>query len=194
MTNSIGIDTNVWLSIIIAIETLALIILTAKLLKKEKTEITSALETTKGAIETSKELARILGQVQIFLDPKTPPIIPKEDIKKLEEATPLMYEIKGLINPNFLIKLGNVEYTTGNLLKALTYFNEALKQAKSTEDFITMATCLGNIGLIYSDKGESDTALKYLEDALKIHIDFKLVYDKDIIVNAIKELKYTRKR
>ncbi len=178
-----------WLSIIIAIETLALIILTVKLLKKEKTEVTSALETTKGAVETSKKLAGILEKVPIFLDPKTPLIIPKEDIKKVEEVTPLMHEIRGLINPNFLIKLGNVEYTAGNLRKALTYFNEALEQAKSTEDFMTMAACLGNIGLIYSGKGESDTALKYLQDALKILIEFKLVYGKDILVNAIKELE-----
>ncbi len=207
------------LTIIIVTETFALIILTVKLLRKEKTEVVSALRIAEKALD----------KVPTSLDPKNPPIIPKEDIKKLEESTPLMYEIKGLINPSLLIKLGNVEYTTGNLLKALTYFNEALEQAKSTKDSITSGICLGNIGLIYkakgdSDtalkyheealkidreigykqgeanqlgnigiiykaKGDSDTALKYLQDALKIIIEFKLEYGKNIIVDAINELE-----
>ena len=43
----------------------------------------------------------------------------------------------------------------------------------------------GNIGLIYSDKGEMDNALKYLEDALNILERSNLVYGRDIIQNAM---------
>jgi len=47
------------------------------------------------------------------------------------------------------------------------------------------ASDLGNIGLIYRDKGDLDSALKYLQDAMKILDTFKLVYGRGIIENAI---------
>ena len=157
-------ETDFWIlifTVIIVIETLALVILTIKLIGKEKKLI--------GIIEKiEKMLEKMLEKVPPHLDPKQPPIIPKEDVKTLEKMTPI-YEEKGMLNLDLLIKIGNVEYTQGNLLKALTYYEKALRQAKLTKDFITSGICLGNIGIIYMNKGDLDNALKYHREALKIH-------------------------
>jgi len=47
------------------------------------------------------------------------------------------------------------------------------------------AESLGNIGLIYSHKGDLDNALKYLKEAINILDTYKLVYGRDIIQKAI---------
>lgn len=169
----------IFLTIIIVLETLVLIFLSVKLLEKEKTEVVLALQLA----------AKALDKVPLPLNSTDPPFISKEKIENLEKIIQKMNGSMKLSNPNLLIKLGNVEYTTGNLLMALTYFNEALEQAKSAKDSMTNAICLGNIGLVYKAKGDIDTALKYHEDALKIFIKFKIVYGKDIVSNAIKKLR-----
>jgi tetratricopeptide (TPR) repeat protein len=156
LTDYFGIGADLWLIILTAI----IVILTLALVLKREKGIDPA---------TAKLIEKILEKVPTPLDPKQLPSITKEDVKKLEEHAPsLIREMNGLVNLDFLIKLGNVEYTQGNLLKSLAYFNEALERAKLTKNSITIGVCLGNIGLIYSDKGDLDSALKYLEDALKI--------------------------
>jgi Tfp pilus assembly protein PilF len=53
---------------------------------------------------------------------------------------------------------------------------------------------LGNIGIICSAKGDLDTASGYLQEALKILEDFRLMYGKNIVLRAIEEIEGRRKR
>ncbi len=68
---------------------------------------------------------------------------------------------------------------------ALKYLQDALKIHREIEYKQGEAADLGNIGLIYSDKGDLDNALKYLRKALEILERFNLVYGKRTIKNAI---------
>ena len=73
----------------------------------------------------------------------------------------------------------SVLINTGNAYYSISKIDEALKNYKAILNITTKVSerealegesiALGNIGLIYSDKGELDAALKYLQDALEIH-------------------------
>ena len=71
------------------------------------------------------------------------------------------------------ILMGNCYYNISQLTEAKNNYRQALIISKKVKDknkrLIGKASCLGNIGLIYSAKGGSDEALKYHKDALKIH-------------------------
>jgi tetratricopeptide (TPR) repeat protein len=58
----------------------------------------------------------------------------------------------------------------------MSFFNIALKLFQRLKDKNGIANCLINIGLIYSDEGNYDNALKYLQTALNI---FKENNDKN---------------
>jgi tetratricopeptide (TPR) repeat protein len=68
---------------------------------------------------------------------------------------------------------------------ALKYHQDALKIHREIGYMQGEANQLGNIGLIYADKGDLDNALKYLKDALKILEKYKLTYGHNIIQNTI---------
>jgi tetratricopeptide (TPR) repeat protein len=55
---------------------------------------------------------------------------------------------------------------------ALKYLTDALKIHREFGYRQGEASDLGNIGLVYSAKGDLGNALKYLTDALKIHREF----------------------
>jgi tetratricopeptide (TPR) repeat protein len=119
-------------------------------------------------------------------------------LKYLEAALKVDQEIgyrKGQVGQ--LSNIGLVYRAKGDLDKALKYFQDALKADQadqeigyrgtevpglgtitlvSEEDLSTMqryrlgeASDLSNIGLVYLDKDDLDKALKFLQDALKIH-------------------------
>ena len=71
------------------------------------------------------------------------------------------------------ILMGNCYYNISQLTEAENNYRQALIISKKVKDknerLKGKASGLGNIGLIYRDKGELDKALKYLEDALKIN-------------------------
>ncbi len=52
--------------------------------------------------------------------------------------------------------------------KTLDYLNKALNIRKKTGDYTNAASCLVNIGLVYSIRGEHKPALDYFEEAMKI--------------------------
>ncbi|MEM2172980.1 MAG: tetratricopeptide repeat protein [Thermoproteota archaeon] len=68
-------------------------------------------------------------------------------------------------------------------------FEEALKIDREIGNRQGEASDLGNIGRVYLRKDELDEALKYLEEALDILNRFNLVYGRDIIEEAIREIK-----
>ena len=71
-----------------------------------------------------------------------------------------------------LLNLGNAYYSLSKNDDALENYSailELIKKVSEKDALEGEAAALGNIGLIYSDKGELDNALKYHQDALKIH-------------------------
>lgn len=56
------------------------------------------------------------------------------------------------------------------------------------------ASDLGNIGLIYSDKGDLDQARHYLLQALRILEGCERVYGKDIIERAIAQISTAKEK
>jgi tetratricopeptide (TPR) repeat protein len=101
------------------------------------------------------------------------------------------------------IQIGVCFYKQSKLIESHGAFNEGLEVAKFIKDKHGMSVCLGNIGLIYSAKGDLDNALKYYQEALKIfkEIGYKqgeasglgnigLIYsDKGDLDNALEYLK-----
>jgi len=59
-------------------------------------------------------------------------------------------------------------YAFSQISLALEYYQKALKIYRQEKLRFEEAVVLGNIGNIYSDKGDSDEALKYLKEALQI--------------------------
>ncbi|MFZ2632340.1 MAG: tetratricopeptide repeat protein [Desulfosalsimonadaceae bacterium] len=76
--------------------------------------------------------------------------------------------------PSFYLALGNSYYATSHYEDALKNYQAALSLHRKDTDCKTPesrqgeASALSNIGLIYSDKGDLDNALKYHQDALVI--------------------------
>jgi len=66
-------------------------------------------------------------------------------------------------------ELGVISYYSGELEKALEYYEKALKLEEELEIKEGIAAILGNIGIVYSTRGELDKALEYYEKALKLH-------------------------
>lgn len=80
----------------------------------------------------------------------------------------LKLDIKDSERGALLILLGNALSSLGEIKDAETRYNEALLLTQRINDDEGKAAALGNIGLIYSDKGVLDVALKYHKDALEI--------------------------
>lgn len=73
---------------------------------------------------------------------------------------------------SILLNLGNAHYSLSQNDEALKNYRAILELTKKVvgKDALEgKAAALGNIGLIYSGKGELDKALKYFQDGLKIH-------------------------
>ena len=73
------------------------------------------------------------------------------------------------IDPEVLNTRGISFAQIGKGTKSLSDFKKALKMYKEKGNSEGEANQLGNIGLIYFNKGGLDSALKHLQDALKIH-------------------------
>ncbi len=52
--------------------------------------------------------------------------------------------------------------------KALSYYEQSLKNARELNDKVTVSACLSNIGSIYKELGQFSNALQYLFESLKI--------------------------
>ena len=73
--------------------------------------------------------------------------------------------------------------------EALTYLKAALEIDREVGYRQGEANSLGNIGLIYGQKGDFKNALIHLKEALAILDQFNLVYGRDIICGAIDSIK-----
>lgn len=82
---------------------------------------------------------------------------------------------------SILLNLGNAHYHLGQLDKAFNAYKTILRLAKKATGWDALeggAAALGNIGLIYLDKGDLDKALKHLMEAQKIQRAFS--HKKDV--------------
>ncbi|MCX6842296.1 MAG: tetratricopeptide repeat protein, partial [candidate division WOR-3 bacterium] len=83
------------------------------------------------------------------------------------DDAPLLNELVRVVtHPNALSKLASRLYVNGRTAEALATWQRLLDLAGT--DKVWRSAALGNIGLIFSDKGEPNKALKYLEEALAI--------------------------
>jgi len=108
--------------------------------------------------------------------------------------------IKVVKIPSFYLALGNSYYVISQYEQAQRNYKNALKLYKESGEKKGEASALGNIGVIYQNKGNLDNALKYLQQALVIEkeIGYKqgeaitlgnigLIYqDKGDLDNALK--------
>jgi tetratricopeptide (TPR) repeat protein len=156
-----GFETDIMtiLTALLVVETLVIIYLTIKLLKKDSNGISPG---------TATVIKEILRKVPT---PSDPPAFSREDIQRIEERISSIKEAGELFALDLFIKLGNEECVQGNLQKALIYYHEILKKAQYIGDLKRIASCLNNMGIVYSEKGDLDTALEYYENALKIDRD-----------------------
>ncbi|MCK4440931.1 MAG: tetratricopeptide repeat protein, partial [Sulfurovaceae bacterium] len=67
-----------------------------------------------------------------------------------------------------LFNIAKESYKFSQISLALEYYQKALKICQQKKLKFEESAVLGNIGVIYSNKGDNDEALKYLKKALKI--------------------------
>jgi tetratricopeptide (TPR) repeat protein len=159
----------------------------------KKGHFDKALKCLAEALKVHKEVGYRLGEAK-QLSNIAHIYITKEEIdqalKCLQEALKIYRE--GGYRQGEASALNNISIIysdKGDLDQALKYLTEALKVHKEIGYPRGEASALGNIGLIYRAKGDLDQALKYLKEALGVLDRFDLVYGRDIIVNAIRQLK-----
>jgi tetratricopeptide (TPR) repeat protein len=98
-------------------------------------------------------------------------------IKAYEEKPNLNDGIKAEMLFNIAIEA----YSISNISQSLNYYEKALRIAKKLDNPQNVSAVLGNIGLIYQDKGDLDKALKYYKEALEI--DKEIVYTQGVATN-----------
>ncbi len=82
-----------------------------------------------------------------------------------------------------MINLGQLQYGyRNNFDTALVIFNDALKLAKQISNNSPIAYCFKQIGMLYSETGESALSIKYLDSALAI---YELMQEKAEIGNVL---------
>ncbi len=125
---------------------------------------------------------RTLKALLYALDDKYPAAV-EEFENMLRVCTPSPTE-----RMSILLNLGNAYYSLSRYDDALRNYRAILDLMQKVSEKSALegeSAALGNIGLIFRAKGELDTALKYLEDALEILDRLNLVYGRDIIQKAI---------
>jgi tetratricopeptide (TPR) repeat protein len=131
-----------------------------------------------------KELKSRFEQVALYLDglPKTKDKDKKALFEKgmslmaqykYEEAIEsfrecLALETEGSEKVALLILVGNSFYAWNKWNQALSSWEEALDAAEKARDEEGQAAALGNLGLVYKDKGEWDKAIKFYNRDLEI--------------------------
>jgi len=104
----------------------------------------------------------------------------KSAIEYSQKCQPLAEELGNttLIALN-LVTIGSIYYMTGDLKKALWYYEEALKK---TDIIMIKMSIFNNLSMIYSQKGELDKALESLEKAFELAKNVKAPY---IIISTL---------
>ncbi len=112
-------------------------------------------------VEVDRDLAKFEG--------KPEPVVKYEHLLKEYEELKNEGKQKSRLFLEVLFNLANSAQLISKLEGALEYYFLAYKIAKKRKDKNYLSAILGNIGLIYSDKGDLDESLKYLKQALELH-------------------------
>lgn len=94
---------------------------------------------------------------------------------------------------NDLGNIGNIYYKLRDINKAFKYLNDALRIHQEIGYCLGEAIGLANFGLIYKEQGDNDKALEFLQQALDILNEHGLAQGKDVIQDAINEMKSKKK-
>ncbi|MBN1213179.1 MAG: tetratricopeptide repeat protein, partial [candidate division Zixibacteria bacterium] len=113
----------------------------------------------------SKALDKIPDQIT-----KDTVIQPPENYEQIEQKANELIKRKGYINGWDLLKIGNVEYSKSNYLKAQHYFEVSLDQAKERKERELEAVALGNLSLVFYEKPDFDKAIELSQKAKEINI------------------------
>lgn len=84
--------------------------------------------------------------------------------------------------------IGLCEYFRGNLESAIENYKISVKYFNESNEFVNSSKPLNNIANIYSDSGEYEKAMRYLEDAINIVDKYGLLKLKVVFLNNIGEV------
>ena len=76
--------------------------------------------------------------------------------------------LKPKLEIELLFNIGKEAYAISNLELSMEYYQKSEKLARENNLNFEISAILGNIGLIYQDKGDLDQALKYQKESLQI--------------------------
>jgi protein O-GlcNAc transferase len=138
--------------------------------KKLKRELN---ETALAAVELLEDMLR---GIPLALDSHSKPAF-EGNSEKASKILSLLHRRK-LVNADLFLKLSVIEYIQGSIQQALSHAETAHELGTVSKDQPTRAIALGNMGIMYYEKGDMERALKNLLDALSICRD-----------NGIKELE-----
>lgn len=123
----------------------------------------------------NRDLAEALKGISVILIPGKPTELPDYRQKALIALVTKnrdKIEDGKQVDTEYLLQLGNVEYSLGNTSQARHYYDKALKQAREKENQVNEAAALVNLATIELAREEREglaTALTNTSDALKIH-------------------------
>ncbi|ARV07946.1 hypothetical protein BTO04_00965 [Polaribacter sp. SA4-10] len=92
------------------------------------------------------------------------------------------------------LNLGDEYYNQNKLDAALYHFNKSGKLFKATKYEIGVAYNLGNVGLVYAEKGENIVAEEKLNEAIKVLVANEDYYPICVYLNAIADIYYEKKQ
>lgn len=116
---------------------------------------------------------------------------------KLHEASPYLtksLEIRKQLNDKSgivtsLMNLGNLHYYLGNYTKSKQYYSNCLRLAQTGSNIIKLGEVYNNIGAIFFDNNQTDSAEYYFTLSLKASKD---AGDYETVISAINNLAETR--
>ncbi|MDP2984696.1 MAG: tetratricopeptide repeat protein [Candidatus Latescibacter sp.] len=120
-------------------------------------------ETDLAAVELVED---VLKDVPTILDTHSMPVF-QGNSEKAAKIISLLHE-RNLISPGLFLKLAVIEYLEGYISKALRHAENALELGEKAKNQAVRAIALGNMGIMYYEKGDLDRALKNLLDALAV--------------------------
>lgn len=92
------------------------------------------------------------------------------------------------------LNLGDEYYNQKKLDAALYYFNESGKLFKAAKYEIGVAYNLGNVGLVYAEKGQNIIAEEKLNEAITVLVSNEDYYPICVYLNAIADIYYDKKQ
>ncbi len=125
----------------------------------------------------NSELGKIIKDIPVILLIEKPPELPdfkqKALIAFVTKHRDTMEEGEK-VHTEYLLQLGNIAFSMGNLSLARHYYDRGIKQARANENQVNEAAALVNLATLEvanERNGGLAIALKHAADALKIHQD-----------------------